>query len=124
MNTLGTLKAQARLKGKYKAEDKFTHLEHTFTFSGNELDEIIEHTHTQTIQSVRERVSALEKRNHNCGCSAERHRSGCDGDIYMEGYNEAIEALTDLLKDLEAPVEGVGKISKEEFELVMRKEVE
>jgi hypothetical protein len=68
-------------------------------------EKYIEHTHTQTIQSVRERVEARmidqsprDKHDTKCG--------HCGGFPTICGCKEYNQALADLLKDLEAPVEG------------------
>jgi len=100
MNTLEHLKAEAKIrwgedigpKSPQRHQEKI-------------LCEILEHTHTQTIQSVRERVEAkLVPEEHDEPCDGYCNESAC----YLPAKIERNRALTDLLKDLEAPVEGDG----------------
>ena len=66
-----------------------------YEFTEKDLDHLIEHTYTQTIQSVRERVEGM--------------RQVEEIDDYDGGYNHALDnVLLELSKDLEAPVEGDG----------------
>jgi len=96
MNTLERLKTEARDELKEEVRllvVKAWREEQSVTSAVDEIMKLIEHTHTQTIQSVRERVKKLRPQNY-------LGRMG-----YMEGYDNALD---DLLKDLEAPVEGDG----------------
>lgn len=61
------------------------------------IDTLIEHTHTQTIQSVRERI---KDKIWVVQATDDAHRF-----YQVKDHNHALE---DLLKDLEAPVEGDG----------------
>ena len=88
---LEQLKAEAREKYVQHSPEIGDYMD---SFGARELDHLIEHTHTQTIQSVRERVEKLKKEDDEC-IKGQVHRA----------YNQA---LTDLLKDLKAPVEGEG----------------
>jgi hypothetical protein len=113
MNTVEHLKAEAR--EKYFTDDvsfgirlrmKTTRVDGKQfykTVTESDIADLIEHTHTQTIQSVRERI---EGRRREVGQNV-WDEEGLD--IFKAGYNQA---LTDLLKDLEAPVEGDGPMER------------
>jgi len=88
MTTLEHLKAEARTKAS--AIDvippfQFSGAARIYSFTDTDLNRLIEHTHTQTIQSVRERIKRAKA---------------------VSGQDDILISRDDLLKDLEAPVEG------------------
>ena len=91
MNTLERLRAEAKEKATSSSYQNYDGKLKNYTFKEENLDHLIEHTHTQTIQSVRERIEGM--------------RYPAEFPDFDGGYNSALD---DLLKDLEAPVEGNG----------------
>jgi len=103
------LKAEAREKFWEKIGEKKPNLVPITT--NNLIDHLIEHTHTQTIQSVRERVEAQHRAVEQAiieEADYEKQHLGLKtyNDRYYDrkAVNDSWKA--DLLKDLEAPVEG------------------
>lgn len=106
MNQLEHLKAIA-WKQHVKDMDKFAFRD--AQRYKDAFNQVIEHTHTQTIQSVREMVAAkmretdIEKA---LGDYAKLAMTLDGGQEFAIRTDQNNRTLTDLLKDLEAPVEG------------------